>query len=187
MRRGSTAAVSRRSSGRTPALGMRIGAAVELREMLVEMGAAVSRCLDHLGESYGLRLEGLDLALDALARVEDECPPLGRIMGGAEALPIAFAGGLVLEQLADLGEREPSLVAQLLDGAEALEIGRVVEAVRAFRSSRRLEQPASPRSSGSTGASGRSRLRLPGSEGAAHQAGRAGLFPGVDDRRSHRP
>ncbi len=81
------------------------------------------------------------------------------------------------------GEREPGLVAELLDEAEALEVGRVVEAVRAFRSSRWLEQPASPRSSGSTAASGRSRLRLPGSGGAAHQrphgagSSRGLLFP----------
>ena len=122
---------------------MGVGATVELGEVLVEMGRGGLAPRRSSGEAYGLRLEGLDLALDALARVEDERPPLGGIMGGAEALPIALAGGLVLEQLADLGEREPSLVAQLLDGAEALEIGRVVQAVRAVGSGRRLEEPIS--------------------------------------------
>ena len=58
----------------------------------------------------------------------------------AEPLAIAFAGGLVLEQLADLGEREPRVVAEAADEQQALEVGLVVEPVIATGARRRLEQ-----------------------------------------------
>ena len=48
---------------------------------------------------------------------------------------------LVLEQLADLGQREPGVVAQAADEAQPLEIIRVVEAVGSLASGSRLEQP----------------------------------------------
>jgi hypothetical protein len=102
---------------------------------------AIARRVDHLGEALCLGFEGLDLALDAGPRVIDECSPFGRVVRGAEPLPIAFAGGLVLQQLTDLRQREARLVAQLLDRAEALEIGRVVQAVRPLGPGSRLEQP----------------------------------------------
>ena len=60
--------------------------------------------------------------------------------GRAEALAVALARGLVLQQLADLGEREPGVVAQAPDEPQALEIGRVVEAVGAIRPGGRLQQ-----------------------------------------------
>ena len=63
-----------------------------------------------------------------------------RVAGRAEALAVALAGGLVLEQLADLGEAEPGVVAQLLDEPQSLEVGRVEQAVRAVAAGGRLEQ-----------------------------------------------
>ena len=59
----------------------------------------------------------------------------------AEALAIALAGGLVLEQLADLGQREPGVVAQAADEPQALEVGGVEQPVVAVGPGRGLEQP----------------------------------------------
>src|SRR5690349_20859879 len=98
------------------------------------------RGVDHIREADGLRLESLDLALDAVARVIDQCEPLTRVVRGAESFAIALPSGLVLQQLADLGEREARLVAQLLDRPQTLEIRRVVQAVGAFRTGRGLEE-----------------------------------------------
>ena len=66
--------------------------------------------------------------------------PLIGIVGLAEPLAVAFARGVVLEQLADLGEREPGVVAEAADEQQALEVGCVVEPVVAVGSGRRLEQ-----------------------------------------------
>ena len=63
-----------------------------------------------------------------------------RVPGRAEALAIALAGGLVLEQLADLGQAEPGVVAQLLDEAQSLQVGGIEQAVRAVAAGGRLEQ-----------------------------------------------
>ena len=73
-------------------------------------------CLvDHRREPGGLGLEDLDLAVDPLPSVEQERAPLVRIAGLPEPLAVALARGLVLEQLADLREREARVVAQAAD------------------------------------------------------------------------
>ena len=58
-----------------------------------------------------------------------------------ETLAVAFARGLVLEQLADLGEREAGVVAEALDEAQPFEVAGVEEAVVAVGSGGRLQQP----------------------------------------------
>ena len=119
---------------------MRIGAAVELAQVRVEMGAPVLGGREHRVQAVALLAQRGDLALDAVARLDDEHAPLVGVGRGPEALAIALAGGLVLEQLADLGQAEPGVVAELLDEAQALQVGRVEEAVRAVAASGRLEQ-----------------------------------------------
>ena len=64
----------------------------------------------------------------------------GRVGRLAEPLAVALAGRLVLEQLADLGEREAGVVAKAADELESIEVGGVVEAVVAIGPGRRLEQ-----------------------------------------------
>ena len=75
-----------------------------------------------------------------LAASDKARAPLGRVVGGAEALAIALAGGLVLEQLADLGQAEAGVVAQGADEAQALEVGRIEQPVGAVGSRGGLEQ-----------------------------------------------
>ena len=74
----------------------------------------------------------------ASSEVDADARRIGRL---AEALAVPFAGGLVLEQLADLGQREPGVVAQAADELEPVEVGRVVQPVVAFGAGGRLEQP----------------------------------------------
>jgi hypothetical protein len=57
-----------------------------------------------------------------------------------ERLPAARPCGFVLQELADLGEREPRVVAQLLDEPEALDVGRVVQPVVALTPRRGRQQ-----------------------------------------------
>ncbi len=73
-------------------------------------------------------------------RFDQERPALVGIAGLAEALAVALAGGVVLEQLADLGEREPGVVAQAADELQPIEIRGVVQPVVAVRAGGRLEQ-----------------------------------------------
>ena len=94
------------------ALRVRRRAAVELGQVGVEVSRAGACLLDHRGEAGGLGLEDLDLVLDPRAGFEDERAPLVGVAGLAEALAVALARRLVLEQLADLGEREPGVVAE---------------------------------------------------------------------------
>ena len=62
-------------------------------------------------EAIGLGAQGGDLPLDARQRVDDDLAPLGRVRRVAEACPRRLASRLVLEQLADLGQREAGVVA----------------------------------------------------------------------------
>ena len=70
----------------------------------------------------------------------EERPALVAIAGLAEALAVALARGVVLEQLADLREREPGVVAQAPDELQPIEIRGVVQAVVAVRAGGRREQ-----------------------------------------------
>ena len=58
-----------------------------------------------------------------------------------EPLAVALARCLVLEQLADLGKREPGVVAQAADEPQALDVGCVVQAVGALGTGGRFEEP----------------------------------------------
>ena len=99
-------------------------------------------CLrDHRREPHGLGFEQRDLAIDAVARFLEVAAALVRIGRLAEALAITLAGDLILEQLADLGQREAGVVAQALDETQAFDVGWVVQAVVAVGAGGRLEEP----------------------------------------------
>src|SRR5882757_709986 len=110
-----------RRRGASPG-SVRVGprAAVELDEMVVEMACSPVCLLDHLGESLSFRFEDLDLAVDSFARVDDQRALFGRVASLPVALPIAFPRRVVLEQLADLGQREPGVIAQAPDELQAI-------------------------------------------------------------------
>ena len=74
------------------------------------------------------------------AGVEEQRAALVRIAGLAQAGAVALACRVVLEQLADLGEREAGVVAQAPDEPQAIEVRRVVQPVVALGSGGRLEQ-----------------------------------------------
>src|SRR3954447_5849722 len=116
---GSDRAARRRSS--VPSR-VRVRAAIELGEVLVEMRAPGTRLRDHRGEACGLGLEDLDLVVDAALRIDDERAPFIRVARLPEPLAVPFARVLVLEQLADLRERESGVVAKVPDELKALEI-----------------------------------------------------------------
>ena len=104
-------------------------------------GAGPRPCLlDHRRQAGRLRLEDLDLVVGAGAGFEEERAPLVAVAGLAEALAVALARGVVLEQLADLREREAGVVAQAADELEPVEVRGVVEAVVAVRAGGRREQ-----------------------------------------------
>ena len=87
-----------------------------------------------------LGFKRLDLAIDPGGRVLEQGASLGLVAGRPESQSIALARGLVLQQLADLGQREPGVVAQGADEAQALEVGRVEQAVGAIRPGGRLQE-----------------------------------------------
>ena len=95
---------------------------------------------DHCRETIHLRPNRGDLAIDPGERVVDDRPPLGRIVRRPEPVPVPVARLFVLEELADLGEAEASVVAKALDEPESLQIGLVVQAIVALRTGRGLEQ-----------------------------------------------
>jgi hypothetical protein len=76
---------------------VRIGAAIEVGEVLIEMAPSGPGVLDHGVEAGALRFERGDLSIDPLAGVADEGPPLGLVAAGPEAQSIALARRLVLE------------------------------------------------------------------------------------------
>ena len=115
-------------------------AAVELGEVGVDVARRALASSIIVGQAGGLCLEDRDLVVDPGARVQDERAPLVRVAGRLEALAIALAGVLVLEQLADLGEREAGVVAQAPDEPQALEVRGVVQAIVAVGARGRLEQ-----------------------------------------------
>ena len=119
---------------------MRIGTAVEVGEVLIEVAPPAAGVGDHRIEAGALGDERLDLPIDPGGRVLEQRAALGLVAGRSETLSIALARRLVLEQLADLGEREPGVVAQGADEAQALEVGRVEQAVGAVRSGGGLQE-----------------------------------------------
>ena len=85
---------------------LRVGCrtAVEFGQVGIDVLPARLGLLDHRGQASGLGLEDLDLVRDPTACVEGEGAPLVRVAGLPELLSIALPRGVVLEQLADLGE-----------------------------------------------------------------------------------
>ena len=108
--------------------------------MAIEVLPARSRLFDHGCEAGRFRFDDLDLAVGARAGIDEKSSPLRRIPGLAQELTISFPGYLVLEQLADLGEREAGVVAKAANEQQALEIGLVVEPVVPVRPRGRLQQ-----------------------------------------------
>src|SRR4051812_385187 len=109
-------------------MGRRLNARVELGEVALEMLPPALGLGDHLAEAVHLRLERTDLAVHPGERVVDDRAPLDGIARRPESVPIACPGGLVLEQLADLGEAEASIVAEALDESKPVKVVFVVEA-----------------------------------------------------------
>ena len=129
-------------AGRVGAVaGVRIRAAVEVGQVLVEVAASGAGVLDHRVEAGALRLERGDLTIDAGHGVAKQGSSLGLVTGRAEAQPVALAGRLVLEQLADLGQREAGVVAQAADEPQALEVGRVEQPIRPIGARGGLQEP----------------------------------------------
>ena len=85
--------------------------------------------------------ERVDLTIDARQRVDQDRAALGGVLGRLKPFAVALAGGLVLEQLADLGQREPGVVAQAADEPEPGDVRLVVQAVGALGTGGRFEEP----------------------------------------------
>ena len=86
----------------------------------------------HRLESVDLVAQGDDLAVDALEGVGEDPAALDGVLGRPEPVAVPLAGRLVLEELADVREGEPGVVAQAADEPQALEVLGVVEAVGAL-------------------------------------------------------
>ena len=121
-------------------MGRRVEPGIELGEVDQEVLPAALGLLDHRRQPVELLPERLDLAVDPPEGVVEDRAPLGRVGGRAEPVAVASPGRLVLEELADLGQAEPGVVAEALDEAEALDVVRVVLAVVALRPAGRLEE-----------------------------------------------
>jgi hypothetical protein len=121
-------------------VGCRLTAGVELGDVGEEVLAAALGLCDHLGQAVLLLLERLDLAVHPVEGVVHDRAPLARVARAPEAGPVAGPGGLVLEELADLGQAEARVVAQALDEPEPLDVVGVEQAVGTLRPGGRLEQ-----------------------------------------------
>ena len=109
--------------------------------MRPDVDEARLRLVDHRCQAGGLGLEQRDLALDPLLRLEQVDPALARVGGLAQPFTVPFASRLVLQELADLGQREPGVVAQAADEGQPVEVRGVVQAVVALGTGGRFEQP----------------------------------------------
>ena len=104
------------------------------------MHSSLAGGADHVRQAFGLGFERRDLPIDTTAGILEDRSSLPRVLGGTKALPIPLAGDLVLEQLADLGQGEARVVAELLDVAKAVEVRLVVQPVRPPERAGRLEE-----------------------------------------------
>lgn len=119
----------------------RRGPGLDLGEVGLQMGATALGLGDHRLEPADLLAEARDLPVDPGERVANDRLALVGVARRSEALTVAGTGGLVLEQLADLGEAEPGVVAEALDEPKAIEVILVVEPVRALGAGGGLEHP----------------------------------------------
>jgi glyoxylase-like metal-dependent hydrolase (beta-lactamase superfamily II) len=79
--------------------------------------------------------------IDPRRRFLEDGPSFVRIVRRPEANAVPRPGVLVLEELSDLGEAEPGVVAQALDEPEALEVVGVIQPIGPLRTGRRLQEP----------------------------------------------
>src|SRR5450759_4661774 len=115
-------------------------AALQIIEVGAQVFTPLVRLTDHGPKARRLVLERADLAIDALEQAAQDGLPLLHVAGRAEALCIPDTGSFVLQEEADLREREPGVVAQLADEPQPLEVARVVEPVVALRARSRPEE-----------------------------------------------
>ena len=125
---------------RRPAL-VALGGSLDAGQVVRQVAPARFGFVDHLGNPVRLVAERLDLTVDARQRVDEDLAALGGILGCPKPFAVALAGRLVLEQLADLGQREPGVVAQPADEPEPRDVGLVVQAVGALGTGGRFEEP----------------------------------------------
>ena len=118
-----------------------LAARVDVGEVAGEVLAAVLGLGDHRLEALDLAPQGRDLAVDPVEVVEDDRAALGGSAVDRKCWRLRVAGLLVLEQLPDLREREPGVVAQPADEPQALEVLGVVQAVGAVGAGGGGEQP----------------------------------------------
>src|SRR5450756_3001268 len=119
---------------------MRGAAALQLVEVGAQVFTPPVRLVDHGPKARRLVLERRDLAIHPVEQPTQDGLPLLHVPGRTEALRIPDAGNFVLQEEADLREREPGVVAQLADEPQPLEVARVVEPVVALRARSRLEE-----------------------------------------------
>ena len=80
-----------------------------------EVGAALVGLADHRLEPVDLGAQGVRSGGRSGRAVIDDRPALGRVVASRGNGPGSRPGGLVLEQLAELGQAEPGVVAEALD------------------------------------------------------------------------
>jgi len=96
---------------------------------------------DHHVEANDPGAQGCDPPVNRCKRLGHDPQSLCRIAGSAELLTVALPGPLLLEESADLGQREAGVIAQPSDEAESLEVVGIVEAVGTLRPGRGGEEP----------------------------------------------
>jgi hypothetical protein len=111
---------------------LRVEPGLELGDVILEVRTTTLGLGDHLGQPVHLGTQRRDLALDAGKGVVDDRASFRGVLRRPEPGPVPASGLVVLEQLADLGEAEPGVVAETLDEPQPLEIVLVVEPVGTF-------------------------------------------------------
>src|SRR5450759_5092476 len=119
---------------------MRGAAALQIVEVGAQVFTPRVRLVDHGPKARRFVLERGDLAIHPVEQAAQDRLSILHVAGRAEALRIPDAGSFVLQEEADLREREPGVVAQLADEPQPLEVARVVEAVVALRARSWLEE-----------------------------------------------
>ncbi len=118
----------------------RIATRADVREMIDEVTTSLLCLGDHRAQPLDLLTEGRDLSVDALDRIAEDRLPLAGIGGGSELDPVARTDRLVLEQLADLRQREAGIVTQPANEPQTIEVLGVVQPVGALGPGSGLEQ-----------------------------------------------
>ena len=108
---------------------MRVGPAIELGEVAVEDALVARGRAPIMAPGVRPWLRASRSAHRRAAGILEDPSSLRRVLVVPEALAIPLAGDLVLEQLADLGQGEARVVAELLDVAKAVEVRLVVQPV----------------------------------------------------------